>query len=101
MGRIRRLITIAAVIGVLVVLAIVLYLVLEPLHRDDEDGASAALHVADTVLSAVVSLMNAYTAPDHADGSAGTIRNAHTTYTTGQRIAGPNRAMRKSGLAPR
>jgi len=38
----RRWVAIAALVGVLALLTVVLYLILEPLHRDDA-GAGAAL----------------------------------------------------------
>ena len=55
MGHFRRGITIAAVIGVLLLLAVVLYLILEPLHRDDDDGARVVRHVGYTLLTTAVS----------------------------------------------
>lgn len=45
----RRWATVAAIVGVLALLAVVLYLLLEPLHRDD-DGAAAASIVGHLAL---------------------------------------------------
>jgi len=50
MGKIGRGATIAVVIGVLALLAIVLYLILEPLHRDDDAGTGAVPLVGYAVL---------------------------------------------------
>jgi len=50
MGKLGRWATIAAVIGALAILIVVLYLLLEPLHHDNDDSAGAALIVGYTAL---------------------------------------------------
>lgn len=45
MGKLNRWITIATVLGALALLAVVLYLLLEPLHRDADNGAGIASRV--------------------------------------------------------
>ena len=49
MGPIARWLTIAVVIGVLALLTVALYLILEPLHRDDGDDARAIVPVGYTI----------------------------------------------------
>lgn len=99
MGQIRRWLTLAAVLGLLAILAVVLYLILEPLHRDDGDGARATSQVGDTAPIAVVSPVSAYTASNHAESSASAIRSARTAQIVSQRIAAGAGVMSKSGLA--
>lgn len=61
MGRSGRWIALAAVLGVLVFLIILLYLILEPLHRDDDD-AMAAVGITASASSGTTSGSSTFTA---------------------------------------
>jgi hypothetical protein len=80
MGRVGRWIAVIAVLGVLTLLAIVLYLLLEPFHRDDEDGARAAPVAIITAIAG-----EAGASRDYRSSATGTIARRPSTLTTRSR----------------
>lgn len=83
----RRWVTVAAIVGVLALLAVVLYLLLEPLHRDD-NGAAAAASVGYLALPGAAPARGRPAMPDAVDGVAAYHPASRAARRGGDPVAG-------------